>query len=662
MCAGDALSSIVRFPRYQPMLKVMRWQYLLVSVVACGAPTGSRTVPTHATQAPSPTSRASAEVRFVTPESTTQVTCPDAAAKIDGSLVCPEEARALGLTVVDLGDAWTPKLFAPQPDGTAPVFRETYLELAKDQGPDGKPLEDGQRLAELYGVVPALSVVRQRIADDERHACHDAIDSTSIATIDRPYAQDHKDVVRAMDVRRTSLERQLDKERVKRGLPDLAALESVDDARVVASYAKWKKLADVHAGLVAAQRHLVCEGFLDEKDADGAVTWRTSNAVDLFQRRNFLIPNERLDPETREALALDSRELDFRLALRILRERVVDATGLIEDGTASDGPQPILGRMLDPEVMRAARGVETPLPDGAPDLIGAAVEAAATQLGWTDPAQLRVFFEAHPSGLRVALALPDLPAYHSAHMDLSAELDRGDVWYDETPIRRKVRHRPTLTVFVNDNGTRRPLVRWPTTIGGWADVTQGGSVVQKWKESDVGPRVWRELYAAPTWLPPPSTPDRELVKNLYNGQWDLKRTIMGPGPHGAYGLVLLVHDNVVTRKDGTVSYWDNGIGSHGSAFVTSILNGSSHGCHRLYNQLAVRLADFLLAHRDHIVKGEQKVTYRRTVRHKGTFKAKVDTRGFLYEMTPPVPITVTKGNILSERKIPPRASAPAQPD
>ena len=137
---------------------------------------------------------------------------------------------------------------------------------------------------------------------------------------------------------------------------------------------------------------------------------------------------------------------------------------------------------------------------------------------------------------------------------------------------------------------------------------------------------------------------------------------MGPGPHAAYGLVLLKHDNVATAKDGTETYWDNGIGTHGSASVTSIVNGTSHGCHRLYNQLAVRLSTFLLAHRDHAVRGEQTVAYRRRVNHKGSFLAKVDTRGFLYEMTPPVPVEVKKGNIKSTRKVPPRASAPARPD
>jgi len=634
----------------------MRWQYLLLTLVACGAPPRSKSFTTSAS---APTSRASAELRFAKTESTTQVTCPDSAARIDGALVCPNEARAQALTILDLADAWTPKLFAPQPDGTAPIFRATYLALAADKDLEGKSLDHSKELAELYGVVPSLAIVRKRLAEDARHACHAAIDSTPIALLDKPYAQDHKGVVQAMRFRRIALEKQLAAEVAKRKLPDMAALATVTDKRIADKYAAWAKVDGIHRGIVAAQKHLVCEGYLDEKYADGSMTWQTSDAVELFQRRNFLMPNERMDEETREAMALDSRELDFRLALRILRERVVDATGLIEDGTASGGPQPILGRLLDPSPMRAARGREAPLPNGAPDLVSAAVESAANQLGWTDAAAVRAFLDRNPNGLRAAIALPALPAYHSAHMDLSAEIDRGDVWYDDTPIRRKIRHRPTMTLFVMDGGVKRPLVRWPTTIGGWSDVSTNGFVVQKWKESDVGPRVWRELYAAPTWLPPPTTPDRDLVKNMYNGRWELKTSIMGPGPHAAFGLVKLVHDNVVTKKDGTVEYWNNGIGSHGSASVTSIVNGTSHGCHRLYNQLAVRLGNFLLHHREHVVKGEQKVAYRRMVNHKGSFRAKIDTKGYLYEMTPPVPVMVTKGNIRSARKIPPRNSAPA---
>jgi hypothetical protein len=577
--------------------------------------------------------------------------------------LCASAAAAKGFTIVDLTDTWTPTLLAPTAEGQLPSFHERYLQLANERDPDQQPIEGEDALDELYGVVPALAIVRSRLEDEPRHQCHTDIDPKPILALDKTLSQDNKSDVALAEQSRVVLAAQLAKEVERRTLADASTLAS--DPAWRDRYARWQKYDAQHTALVAAEQHLRCEGWLSEKETDGSFTWRTGNALESFQRRNFLLPTERLDPETRDALQVPSRELDFRLALRILRERVVDATGIVEDGTASTGPQPILGRMLDPEAMRAARGHEQAMPDGAPDLVGPATEAAALALGWTGADEVRTFLEAHPAGLRVAVALPVVPAYYASHMELSAEIDRGDVYYDEQPppFRRIVAHRPNLVLYVDDHGTKRALVRWPTTIGGWADQRlPDGSLVQRWKESDVGPRVWRDIFAGPTWLAPKSTPDRELVKNLWNGHWALKSEEFGPGPHAAYGMVLIEHLQVIKLKDGSERLDDNGIGTHGSASVTSIVNGSSHGCHRLYNQLAVRLGDFLLRHRTHLVKGEQPEQYRRFVRHNGElFKAKIDTRGFAYELTPPVPVNVTKGTILSPRKVPPRAAAPARP-
>jgi hypothetical protein len=630
--------------------------------IGCGVSPSSR----QATSSPPPSAQASAELDDIAKVSTREVSCDEPAllveAGAEGGTVCPADAEAHQLTIVDLRDAWTPSLFAAQADGVAPSYRAQYLALAAEHDAGGTPVVGEDALGELYGVLPSLAIARERLADEPRHVCRAFIDSDPIALLDKPYDQDQKDMVRFADQLRVALEAQLEHERARRDLTDLAALAAIPE--LADKYTRWKKLADQHDGIVAVQKHYICEGLLSEADADGSMTWRTGNAPELFQRRNFLMPNERLDAETREALALDSRELDFRLALRILRERVVDATGIIEDGTAGGGPQPIIGRMLDPANMRAARGGERPLPGAAPDLVSAMTEAAARQLGWLGPAETRRFLTRHPGGVRVALALPPPPAYHGPHMNLTAEIDRGDVWYDDVPIPRRIAHRPTLVLYADDHGTKRPLIRWPTTIGGWADQrTAGGAIFQRWKESEVGPRVWRDLYAAPTWLAPRTTPDRDLVKNLYNGHHALKKEVLGPGPHAAYGIMLLVHHQIVRGKDGVERFDDNGIGTHGSASVTSIVNGTSHGCHRLYNQLAVRLGDFLLHHREHIVRGEQPEIYRRVVAYRDeTFIAKLTTRGFLYELTPPVPMTVLPGNIRTDRKVPPRDSAPARPD
>jgi len=330
--------------------------------------------------------------------------------------ICATAARARGLTMIDLTDGWTPALFAPTADGQVPSFHDRYLALANEHDDAGRPIEGEDALDELYGVVPALAIVSARLADDARHACHAAIDPKPILALDRTLSQDDKQNVELAEASRVFLAAQLDKERERRKLPDTSALATVPEW--ADRYARWQKYDAQHGALVAAEQALRCEGWLIDKDVDGSFTWRTGNAVELFQRRNFLLPTERLDPETRDAMQIDSRELDFRLALRVLRERVVDATGLVEDGTAQTGPLPILGRMLDPEAMRAARGHAEPLANGAPDLISPATELAAKALGWTGPAEVRAFLTKHPQGVRVAIALPAPPPWHAPHMEL----------------------------------------------------------------------------------------------------------------------------------------------------------------------------------------------------------------------------------------------------
>ena len=85
----------------------------------------------------------------------------------------------------------------------------------------------------------------------------------------------------------------------------------------------------------------------------------------------------------------------------------------------------------------------------------------------------------------------------------------------------------------------------------------------------------------------------------------------------------------------------------------SIRGSFSHGCHRLYNYSAVRLFSYVLRHRPFKRLGQAHVGYTKRFEYKGDeFQVNIHTRGYRYELTPPVPVNVLKGRIKGERKEP----------
>jgi len=560
----------------------------------------------------------------------------------DGT-VCLADATARGLTVIDLSEDWTPPVLGAAPDGTAPGYRSSYLALAQerfgDAGVDSR-LAGSDRYFELFGITPTFDVVQTRLADDARHACHDAIDDTPLARAPQ-IVEESKLVGKERIARARALRADLDHERTRRGLADLDALAATS-AYFRRAAARLATLEAHVAAIRSVQAHLACDGLLDDRPIAGAYTWQTSNMVNRFQRGSMILPSGRLDAQTREAFALGSRERDFRTALRALRERVIAATGLIEDGTAGGGPGTVLGRALEPEATWRVRG-HAPLPDAAPDLISPATEVAARALGWLDARSTRIFLdelrETSPSRA-VAVALPAAPAWHATRMQLDVEIDRGDVWHVRG---HSVARRPALLLYATDGDRRIPLVRWPTTIGGWQKEKVEGDIEERWKESPVGRRIWRDLYVGPRWLPPRTTPDKELVRSTDDG-YVLARELFGPSYRAAFGMVAFFH-LVEDRHPDRVETWDQGIRTHGTGNLVSLGTGVSHGCHRLLGFHVIRLADFVLAHREHVRHGVTPTYYRRIVRHRGVFPVAIDSAGYRIELVPPLPVNVLPGRI-----------------
>ena len=576
--------------------------------------------------------------------------------------ICPDQLAARGLTALELGDEWVPYPLegAALAAGQAPpAYRDTFLELAGENFAPGSITEEDGAL-EFFGVPPTFRVVLARMDDAPRHRCHEAIVDAPLTTLTRTLHRATRDKL-ALERKQIDRDRALVKgamRRFKVTSPEALAAASRAHAKLVA---RLQTAEQQLSAVTAVQEHLRCEGLLATRGViPGQFDYPTAKALKAYQLRHWIVGSGELDPDTALVMQEDNRELEFRLALRVLRQRITDATGLIEDGSARGEWGTVLGRNLDGPPLRYIGGY-APLANGAPDRISAATEAAALALGWRDyPSTMRSLRELldHSGGTHLALKLPPAPTYHRKGVELRAEIDRGQVTYD-VPKRRgasragpKAKLRPVLIVYAKDGDQETALVRWPTTIGGWQDETlANGAIVRRYKPSDIGPRLWRDLVVAPVWYPPRSTPDSELVRPR-DGKWELKDDLIGPGYRSAYGLAMLIHHMVVSRPGGDILY-DRAIRTHGSANYPSITRGDSHGCHRTYNHQILALTAFLLRNHEYTVKGPLQETYVRVVKHsRSRFPVRRTDRGFYYEMTPPIPIDVLEGDIVGKRATP----------
>ncbi|HEX2570888.1 MAG TPA: hypothetical protein VH877_15120 [Polyangia bacterium] len=533
-----------------------------------------------------------------------------------------DEAVRAGYTLVDLGDDWTPFLFtdAVQPDGTRLTnrYRTIYLGLANDTGDDdGQPLQAGEHnYLEVFGIPPSLSVLRARFLADAANPCAD-VDLTQIQ-----------------------------------------AAKTVPTSESSGAKKATRRTPEQQAAFTEIEKRLGCEQLFPKRPrhTPGRFDDAMRTALVRFQLKNKLYDAAAFRPETLRTLGRAPLDNDYDALVRTLAERVVAAADVLEDGSAvaEDGGGP--PTYLDANGQRHE----------VRDLVGEALRAALQQLGFDGPQAALRFFQRHEAAafkaLRVAVRLPPAPDYYSNQMDLTVEIDRGDVIYEPpfdpngkpNPLSRQAF--PSLVLRTNYRGQRVPLVKWRTTIGGWrSEQAPNGYEYYRYKGSDVGPRIWRHIVSAPVWIAPNSTPLRSLVKTKnVNGtsQLVVNYDELGPGYLSAYGLVVAY--NVEPGRDGKPD-GDNGVRVHGSSEYRSIRNteGYSHGCHRLLNHLAVRMFSFVLRHRNVLIDGERRLGFHRQFLWKDeVYELRLPSRGFWYTLEPPIAVNVLEGNIVGRVKKP----------
>jgi hypothetical protein len=591
-----------------------------------------------------------------------------------------ESATKEGLLDVDLGDDWAPMILQDgEGDAAKPnAYRETFVGLANDRlDADGDPVGDRRgehNYLEVFGIPPTLSVLAARIEEDvtpAREACYDAVDregleqfTGDLGFLDRDRSKrDYDQAVKDADW--------LDKEvtaRMNPVAPDggaaavaptrEAALASIrEDPKLRARADRYERGKIRLRAVRAAQARLVCEGLLKARFTPGAYDLPTHEALAVWERKNDVFGWGFLGGETMGTLLQPPRALLLDAFKRFLAERVADAAGVVEDGSINNA------RKRNPPTWKSDDGAVHPVPD----LIGEHVNALLAAIGVATPEEAVAFVRAHKDGLgklHVAFKAPALPAYYApepgkTEMDLSVEIDRGDIWYDfpfdarGKPIVQKRDHYPHLTMFVQWHGQKIPLVWWRTTIGSWrSEAHADGKVYFKYKNSDVGPRVWKQIVTTPVWIPPDGTPVKDLltrkVLDRNVGPVTLVNTdIMGPGYQSAYGLVMGIH--IDPKRGG----FDNQIRTHGSVDYTSIARRFSHGCHRLVNNRAVRMFDFVLRHRTFKRIGNVPMNMKRRFEvDDEKYSYAIKTRGYYYELANPVPVNVLEGKIMGEVKKP----------
>ncbi len=645
---------LVRFDR-RPLASP--WPWIAVLALGCGhpeaVPTGSTPKPpnkvTQPETGPARPRAAVTEAEAVRPRTDLP---PDRRAilVVNGAerWVDAEAIESVGYTVVDLRDDWTPYIFAEQrtPEG-APLpnrYRRVFLGLANDQlDSDGEPLPEGEKnYLELYGVFPSFSVLRERFVNDAAHPCHDQESVAVLEAVETVSYVAPKNVQRD-EQRLARIARELETARKRAKVETLQELAAGKPA-LAAKVALIEKRAAEKAALAAVERRLACEGLLtpESKHKAGIYDEPMRLAVRRFQQKHMIYEANFLRRRTVDALARPLLDNDYDALTRAMRERVVAAAAIIEDGTGGTKKYP------------------------ARNLADEYTASAMKQLGLVDAQSALAFFQRHKpeafKHLRAAVKLPPRPDYYAANMELSIVVDRGDVWYDlpfddEGNFRQRARNRyPSLTLYTSHAGERIPLARWRTTIGGWrAEQAPDGYEYFRYKGSDVGGRVIRQIISGPVWIAPTSTPIRSLVKGkTVNGK--AMRLVnydeLGPGYLSAYGLVAgyFVTPGVNGRAD-----WDNGIRAHGSSDYLSIYsaNGFSHGCHRLPNHIAIRLYSFMLRHRNMRVEGDQPINFtRQFLSGETVYEIKIPSRGYAFVLDPPVPVSVLEGDIKGAQKQP----------
>ena len=188
-----------------------------------------------------------------------------------------------------------------------------------------------------------------------------------------------------------------------------------------------------------------------------------------------------------------------------------------------------------------------------------------------------------------------VPAYHAQPVRLRAEIDRGDVW-TSYPFDAEGRPRPSPSRTGQPlRFSSRPTPARSRSSAGRRQSARGNRrrstttprpFATRRRPSDDGTGAISSRRRHGSLRPPPPTGSSCGEDRTGGGCRMKSESARVPISVRAGGFVPPPGDRDQRRR---IEYADIDIRTHGSANYRSILRGSSHGCHRLFNHLAIRL-------------------------------------------------------------------------
>ena len=567
-------------------------------------------------------------------------------------------AHARGLTVVDLSDAWVPSVIDDHagPKGATLVnpYHAIYVGLAADRTDgDGQPLAAGERnYLELYGIPPSLSVLRRRFLEDARRDCAATFDPEKLLAVDEVRTWGASTEAKEL-AKQAARGARLEAARVAAGAATLEALAAADPRTAKDVKERLRFLAE-RSAFAEAEKRLVCEGLLDPVEAQERQL-RHGDAD-----RDALVPAEARGHGSGRHQARDAggagaaaaRERPAGAPTRPHRAR--HARRRLCRGWQRLRRRSPGRRARRPDLSRCGR--RAPPRSGSGDALagrGAADAGdrdARGRRGVLPAARARRFQVAQGRGAAAAGARVLRTG------DGSLRRDRPWRRLVRLPVRRQGAARPAAARALPDLHPVRQMARGEGSARALADHRRGLAAGARLRRAGVLPLQGlgrRSAGLAPHRRragldPPSSSPLASFVKEkrvngIYARVTNYDET--GPGYLSAYGLAAAIHEEMRRGPDGA-RFFDNGIRTHGSFDYLSLRGRFSHGCHRLYNQQAMRLFSFVLGHRKMRVVGSVPLGFRRTFYSQGeVFEMRLPSRGFYYELDPPLPVDVLAGTI-----------------